>query len=59
LKAPPANSEGWRNNRSDHGEGVLEAEDERQKDWVAFIQAVKRSLVIFVLPVERPDVWCE
>jgi hypothetical protein len=44
IESTTSNSERRRNNRSDNGEGVLETEDERQKDWDAVIQAVERVL---------------
>lgn len=48
----------WRrDDGSDHGEGMLKAEEQGQENRNAVIQSVKWCLVVFVLSVEWPNIW--
>ena len=56
VEGPTSNCQRWRDDGSDHGQGVLEAEKDGQENWDLIIEAVEGRLVVFVFAIEWPDV---
>lgn len=56
VEGPTCDGKWWGDDGADHGEGVLEAEEEGEQDGDLIVEAVERRFVVLVLAVQWPDV---